>query len=208
MNKIKTKTLILESANDLFALNGFDGTSVSSIVGGAGVNKRMLYHYFENKEGLYRSVFIEQWENFAKQLNIQLQPLYSGNDSPERAQKILLGTVGAYFDYMATQPNFVRLIAWEGLEGGAISRSLWENTSGPLFRVIANQMISAQKHGILSTQLHVPQLIISLMGMVTYYFTFGASLDDLIGGPIFTPKALATRRSQLQITVKQILLTP
>ena len=49
---------------DLFAANGYDGTSVQQIVERAGVTKGALYHYFTAKEDIlleiYTTVFDEQ----------------------------------------------------------------------------------------------------------------------------------------------------
>jgi len=200
-----TKGRLLEVATSLFAADGFDGTSVSSIVGAAEVNKRMLYHYYDSKEGLYRAVFAEQWLAFAQGLVVKIQPLLAGDDTPERSRAILLGAVGAYYDYMAENPHFVRLIAWEGLEGGAISRSLWGDVSGPVFQQVTALIESTQRHGVLDPELHPGHFVISMMGIVTYYFTYGRSLGDLIDGPVFTPEAIAARRVQLLKTVSLML---
>jgi hypothetical protein len=80
---------------------------------------------------------------------------------------MLLEATAAFFDYMAKRPRFVRLISWEGLEGGAISRSLWADVSGPLFRGVASLIAAAQQHGVLDAKLHPGHLVISLMGIVT-----------------------------------------
>ena len=55
---------VLAAAVDLFAANGYDGTSVQEIVERAGVTKGALYHYFTAKEDIlleiYTTVFDEQ----------------------------------------------------------------------------------------------------------------------------------------------------
>lgn len=51
--RISAKERILESAQRLFAEQGFWGTSVQDITEAAGVNKAMLFYYFESKENLY-----------------------------------------------------------------------------------------------------------------------------------------------------------
>lgn len=206
MTGSNTRRRILNVATRLFARHGYDGTSVSDIVGAAEVNKRMLYHYFENKEGLYRAVFAEQWTAFSKKLGTRLKDLPDGEEGPARARAMLLEATAAFFDYIAGRQRFVRLISWEALEGGAISRSLWADVSGPLFRDVAMLVESAQQHGVLDPDLHPGHFVISLMGVVTYYFAFGRSLGDLVGGPTFTPAALAQRRSQILRTVELLML--
>ena len=48
---------ILQAAERLFAEKGFDATSVGSIAGLAGVNKALVYYYFESKDHLLASLF-------------------------------------------------------------------------------------------------------------------------------------------------------
>ena len=43
------KELILESALELFAENGFHATSISQIAKKAGISKGLIYNYFESK---------------------------------------------------------------------------------------------------------------------------------------------------------------
>ncbi len=49
----ETVTRIVESALDLFNVNGYAGTSISMIAEKAQLSKGILYHYFQNKDDLY-----------------------------------------------------------------------------------------------------------------------------------------------------------
>lgn len=52
----KRELLILESALELFAVDGYNGTSMQSIAKKAGVSKGNLYNYFESKQDLLEGV--------------------------------------------------------------------------------------------------------------------------------------------------------
>src|SRR6266850_2617676 len=52
----RTQERILRAAFKEFAAKGFAGARVDGIARSASINKRMLYHYFGNKEGLFREV--------------------------------------------------------------------------------------------------------------------------------------------------------
>ncbi len=52
----KSKNMIISSAMNLFAKDGYDGVSVDLIAKNAGINKAMIYYYFENKAKLYEVV--------------------------------------------------------------------------------------------------------------------------------------------------------
>ena len=56
---IRTRERILRAARREFVAQGFAGARVDVIARAASVNKRMLYHYFDNKEGLYRATLYE-----------------------------------------------------------------------------------------------------------------------------------------------------
>jgi AcrR family transcriptional regulator len=54
--KSKTKTLLLDSALNLFARRGYHTTSISDIAKAAGVSKGLMYHYYKGKEDLLESI--------------------------------------------------------------------------------------------------------------------------------------------------------
>lgn len=57
---------IFRSATQLFAQQGFAGTSVRAIAQAANTTKPMIYYYFGNKEQLYRTVVTEHLERLAQ----------------------------------------------------------------------------------------------------------------------------------------------
>jgi len=56
-----SRARILAAAHAEFAQHGFDGARVDRIAALAGINKRMLYHYFGNKDVLFRVVLEENY---------------------------------------------------------------------------------------------------------------------------------------------------
>lgn len=50
---------ILETALDLFSLQGFEATGIQEIVDKAGISKPTMYHYFGNKRGLLDAIIEE-----------------------------------------------------------------------------------------------------------------------------------------------------
>jgi TetR/AcrR family transcriptional regulator len=49
----RTREGILLAAQEEFAAKGLSGGRVDQIAARAGANKRMIYHYFGSKDGLY-----------------------------------------------------------------------------------------------------------------------------------------------------------
>ena len=62
----RTRELILEAATVEFAAKGIGGARVDEIAARAGANKRMLYHYFGDKQRLYLSVLERIYEEIRK----------------------------------------------------------------------------------------------------------------------------------------------
>lgn len=59
-----SKRRLLDAAAEEFARLGYAGARVGAIVKRSGVNERMIYHHFGNKEGLYRAVLEDQVGDF------------------------------------------------------------------------------------------------------------------------------------------------
>jgi AcrR family transcriptional regulator len=64
----ETRSHILEAAQRLFSLNGYDATGLAEICQAAGASKVAFYHHFPTKQ----AVFLELLENWLKVLDAGL----------------------------------------------------------------------------------------------------------------------------------------
>jgi AcrR family transcriptional regulator len=53
----QTRAALFDAARTLFGEQGYSATSLDEVVARAGVTKGALYHHFDDKEGLFRSVY-------------------------------------------------------------------------------------------------------------------------------------------------------
>jgi TetR/AcrR family transcriptional regulator len=114
-----TRDRILEAAEEEFAAHGLRGARVQEIVARAGVNQRMLYHYFGDKDGLYIAVL----ERFVKSLAAESEAALRApgvSDPVERLREMLR----RYFDSLSRHPNMVRLFLHEALAGWPSQRQI------------------------------------------------------------------------------------
>lgn len=205
-NADETRARILEKATGLFAESGFAGTSISEIIKASKVNQRMVYHYFGDKEGLYRAVFVEQWSLLKVWFDQALQSrLNTQNPKPLTSKELIVQAVEIFFDFIATNQDFVRLMMWEGLEGGQVSRSIWKDVRGPLFAQIEFLAKEAQREGLLDPTIDTAHLIISFLGSITFYFAYAPTLYDMIKKDPLSEKGLKERKEQVLKLLKGVL---
>ncbi len=95
-----------------FSDKGLAGARVDEIAERTQTSKRMIYYYFESKEGLYRAVL--------ERCYAQVREIDSGIDleglGPQEALRQL---VRVTFDYHTQHPDFVRLVMNENIHQGA-----------------------------------------------------------------------------------------
>ncbi|KAB8332066.1 TetR/AcrR family transcriptional regulator [Scytonema tolypothrichoides VB-61278] len=87
-----TKQQILDAAEVEFAKHGLFGARTEAIANSASVAPRMIYYYFQSKEGLYQAVLqrpATQFQQILDQLNLEQLP------APE-ALRVFLRTIIAY----------------------------------------------------------------------------------------------------------------
>jgi len=109
------KAAIEEAAMQLFAENGFDGVSISTIARKAGTSKGLLYNYFENKEALVREIVLEGIRQMVEELDFDFQQKLTEERFKKLIEKnfILLKEKISYWSlYIAviTQPAVIALV--------------------------------------------------------------------------------------------------
>ena len=97
-----TRQRLLKAAIAEFAALGLAGARVDRIAAAAKANKRAIYDYFTNKEGLFDAAV----ELVVGQL-IDAVPLRE-TDLPRYAAEL--------FDYLQAHPEAVRMLSWQRLE--------------------------------------------------------------------------------------------
>jgi AcrR family transcriptional regulator len=107
----RTMAGILEVATAEFAAKGLSGARIDEIAATTKTSKRMIYYYFESKEGLYIAVLEEAYRRIRQiEQNLHLEDL-----APEEALRKL---VGFTVDYQWNNPDFVRLVMNENIHRG------------------------------------------------------------------------------------------
>src|SRR6185369_13489461 len=104
-----TRESILDSAEELFARQGFDATTIKEIGAAAGLNPALLYYYFGNKEALYRGVLQRVIAGMVSRGSAILEESLPPAD-------VIRALVAAQMEFMLAHPNAPRLLLREMLD--------------------------------------------------------------------------------------------
>jgi TetR/AcrR family transcriptional regulator len=102
-NPERTRERILSAALKEFAAHGFAGARVDAIARRAAINKRMLYHYFGDKEDLFKAVLRRK---------IAERNTWAEASSGEPTE-----TLPFWFEAACKDTDWVRMLEWEALQG-------------------------------------------------------------------------------------------
>src|SRR5437868_5247281 len=104
----RTSASILAAAVTEFTEKGYAGARIDSIAAKSGANKRMIYHYFGDKDGLYLAVLESAYIGIrSSEAELQLTNL----EPVEAIEKLVAFT----WDYFIEHPEFLSLLATENM---------------------------------------------------------------------------------------------
>ncbi len=189
-NPERTKDAILAAATEEFSQNGLDGARVNQIAKRAGINKRMLYHYFGNKDDLFLAVLEAVYQDIrTHELELNLEAL-----APMDAMREL---VDYTFDYYLANPHFIRLLNNENLYGARhLKRSkAIPSMHSPLVSLLDGVLKKGAKEGVFRKGVDPVQLYISIAGVCYFYMSNVDTLSTIFATNLRVPKAIKVRRA-------------
>ena len=156
-NPQQSQQRILEAALQEFAAKGFAGARVDAIARRARINKRMLYHYFGDKEGLFREVLRRK---------IAERSAWLASAPDDLAERL-----PAWFQLAYGDREWVQLLEWEALHWGdklVIDEQRRVEIVGRALEHIRQQQAS----GRIDPNLDAGQLLLSMMALTAYPMAF------------------------------------
>lgn len=188
----RSQAVILGAARDEFAEYGLGGARMDRIAERAGLNKRLIYYYFEDKERLFQAVLEQSYRDIRQaeqQLNLR-----------ELAPGVALRRLVEFtWTYYLDHPEFLTLLNSANLHKGrhlAGSRRA-RDLNSPLIELLAEILERGRRDKVFRGGVDPLQLYISIAGMSYFYLSNNHTLSAIFGRDLMSPRARQERLSHM-----------
>jgi AcrR family transcriptional regulator len=187
-----TRSRILDAATKEFARLGLGGARVDRIAVRAGANKRMLYYYFGDKDGLFLAV-LEHAYSGIRNAEQQLHLL----DTPPVAAIARL--VEFTWRYYLEHPEFLTLLNSENLHRARHLRRSKQirAMNSPLIATLREVLRRGETEGLFRRGVDPLQLYISIAGLAYFYLSNNHTLSQVFDCDLAAPRARDDRLAHM-----------
>ena len=182
-NPRRTRERILSAALEEFALNGFAGARVDAIAQRAAINKRMLYHYFGNKERLFREVL---------RLKMVQRQAWAETLSGDPAESLSF-----WFEAACKDADWVRLLEWEALQNAGRRLIDEKNRRAATARGL-ERIRQRQARGQISAGLDPRHVMLTMRSLTMFPAAFPQLTQLIMGRPVSDPRFQRERAAFLK----------
>lgn len=184
----RTQASILAAATEEFTAKGLNGARVDEIARRAGVNKRMIYHYFGDKEGLYLAA-LEATYAAIRSAEVGLR--LADKDPIEGMRELVLFT----WHYFIGHPEFLSMLGTENLHRAAYLKKSKKirDLHSPLIGMIADLLERGAAKGVFRRGVDPVELYISIAGLGWFYMSNRYTLSTIFGRDLTIRAALDAR---------------
>ena len=187
-----TKSKILGAAWHEFAQKGFAGARVDAIAARSGANKRMIYHYYGDKERLFVAVLEAAYDRArSAEQGLDLEHM-----EPVAAMRRMIEFT---FDSFIKDRSFIQLLNNENLYK---ARHLKKSTRvprmhSPLIGMIDGILRRGAETGVFRSGVDATQLWISIAALGYFYFSNIHTLSTIFDRDLADAKSVGERRAHV-----------
>ena len=198
-----SRARILEAAHREFAEHGFDGARVDRIAAQAGINKRMLYHYFGNKDDLFCAVLEA---NYTHKRESEMALHLEADEPREAIRKLVALTWHYYLD----NPAFLSLLNSANLHQARHLRTSAHvrKMRSPFVALIGDILDRGVHSGVFRRGVDPAQLYITIAGLSYFYLSNQHTLSAIFGRSLMSPRARRDRLLHMTDVVLSYLRPP
>jgi len=187
----ESRAAILQAAAHEFAQHGIAGARTDAIAREARVNKALLYYYFKDKETLYGAVLDDAFSG----LKDTVLRVLNGNLPPRDK---ILAYVGAYFDFIASNQLYPRLMQREMMRAREGQSQHIDKVIKTYIQPIFARVSEVMKEGIARGEfrdVNPIHFVPSMVAMIVFYFSSAPMMQKIVGFNPLTPERIAERRA-------------
>lgn len=205
----RTKEMILDAAENMFAEYGYAATRIDAIASLSGYNKSLIYQYFNDKLGLYTGV-IERADRigntlFEGLLGDSLADPTTTSD-PSKFQQMLGDVIRNSFQFLLDHPRYLKIYLWEAAEEWRVWKSIaYSPDDIILFRQLAE---SAKENGLLRKDIEPIMVPIVLMNLVIPFVQSYRRISEMLPEGSQSMISLEQYKEQLVLIVVYGLMEP
>jgi len=191
---------ILEAARVEFCEWGLSGARIDRIAAAADINKRMLYHYYGSKDGLYQATLVDAY----KEIRAGERSLDLDRYPPGEAMARL---VRFTFRHFLEKPWFVRLLTVENLHQARFLKTVEDirTLHSPLVEEIQRLLTRGARSGRFRDGVDPVQLYISIAALGFFYVSNTHTLSTIFGRDLSDPGALYDREDHIVAMIDRFL---
>ena len=196
----KSRANILQAARTEFARSGLGSARVDQIAKMAGINKRMLYHYFGNKDDLFCAVLEA---NYAHKRDSEKALELEQEEPVEAIRKLIALT----WDYYLQYPEFLTLLNSANLHQAKHLKKSTEirKMHTPFVSMIKGVLDKGVSQKIFKKNVDPAQLYISIAGLSYFYLSNQYTLSAIFGRNLLAPAARKERLAHMTDVVLSYL---
>ena len=197
----KSRANILQAARTEFARSGLGGARVDQIAKMAGINKRMLYHYFGNKDDLFCAVLEA---NYAHKRDSEKALELEQEEPVEAIRKLIALT----WDYYLQYPEFLTLLNSANLHQAKHLKKSTEirKMHTPFVSMIKGVLDKGVSQKLFKKNVDPAQLYISIAGLSYFYLSNQYTLSAIFGRNLLAPAARKERLAHMTDVVLSYLV--
>jgi AcrR family transcriptional regulator len=184
----RTRAAILDAATQEFTAKGLAGARIDTIAKRAAANKRMIYHYFGDKEGLYLAV-LEQTYAAIRTAEVGLE--LGGRDPVDGMRELIAFT----WQYFLAHPEFLSLLGTENLHGAHYLKQSQRirDLHSPLVGMLSDLLARGAKSGVFRSGVDPVQLYITIASLGFFYLSNRHTLSTIFGRDLGADDMIAAR---------------